>query len=29
MSDQAPDRSCMHRIIAGDTQALEELYDRH
>ena len=29
MSDQDPDRSCMHRIIAGDTQALEELYVRH
>jgi RNA polymerase sigma-70 factor (ECF subfamily) len=29
MSDQEQDRSCMERIRAGDTRALEELYDRH
>ncbi len=29
MSDQDLDRSCMGRMCAGDTKALEELYDRH
>ena len=29
MSDQEIDRSCMDRLCAGDTKALEELYDRH
>ena len=29
MSDQDLDRSCVSRMRAGDTQALEELYDRH
>jgi RNA polymerase sigma-70 factor (ECF subfamily) len=29
MSDQDLDRSCMSRMRAGDTRALEELYDRH
>ena len=29
MSDQDLDRSCMNRMRAGDTRALEELYDRH
>jgi len=29
MSDQERDRSCMERVRAGDTRALEELYDRH
>lgn len=29
MSDQDQDRSCMERVRAGDTRALEELYDRH
>jgi len=29
MSDQDPDRSCVSRMRAGDTRALEELYDRH
>ncbi len=29
MSDQNLDRTCMSRLCAGDTQALEELYDRH
>lgn len=29
MSDQDPDRTCMSRMAAGDTRALEELYDRH
>lgn len=29
MSTQDLDRSCMDRLRAGDTSALEELYDRH
>ncbi|HKQ56648.1 MAG TPA: sigma-70 family RNA polymerase sigma factor [Candidatus Eisenbacteria bacterium] len=29
MSDQEADRSCMSRLQAGDTKALEELYDRY
>ena len=29
MSDPELDRSCMDRLRAGDTTALEELYDRH
>ena len=29
MSDQERDRSCVERMRAGDTRALEELYDRH
>lgn len=29
MSTQDLDRSCMDRLRAGDTKALEELYDRH
>jgi RNA polymerase sigma-70 factor (ECF subfamily) len=29
MSDQDFDRSCVSRMRAGDTRALEELYDRH
>lgn len=29
MSDLDLDRTCMHRMRAGDTRALEELYDRH
>jgi len=29
MSHQDLDRSCMDRLRAGDTKALEELYDRH
>ena len=29
MSDLDPDRSCVSRMRAGDTRALEELYDRH
>ncbi len=29
MSDQARDRMCVERMRAGDTRALEELYDRH
>jgi RNA polymerase sigma-70 factor (ECF subfamily) len=29
MSDSETDRACMTRVCAGDTQALEELYDRH
>jgi RNA polymerase sigma-70 factor (ECF subfamily) len=29
MSDQERDRACVERMRAGDTRALEELYDRH
>jgi RNA polymerase sigma-70 factor (ECF subfamily) len=29
MGDQERDRSCIRRIQAGDSGALEELYDRH
>ena len=29
MSDLDFDRTCMSRMAAGDTRALEELYDRH
>ena len=29
MSDPDTDRTCMDRLRAGDTKALEELYDRH
>lgn len=29
MNDQAHDRRCLERLGAGDTSALEELYDRH
>ena len=29
MSDQDRDRACVERMRAGDTRALEELYDRH
>ena len=29
MSDQDNDRSCMDKVRAGDTRALEELYDRY
>ena len=29
MSEQDLDRSCIGRMTAGDTTALEELYDRH
>jgi RNA polymerase sigma-70 factor, ECF subfamily len=29
MTDQERDRLCLERIRAGDTRALEELYDRH
>ncbi len=29
MSEQDLDRSCIGRMSAGDTSALEELYDRH
>jgi len=29
MSDQDRDRSCIERMRAGDTRALEELYDRN
>jgi RNA polymerase sigma-70 factor (ECF subfamily) len=29
MNDHDLDRSCMSRMRAGDTRALEELYDRH
>ncbi len=29
MSDQELDRTCMDRLRSGDTNALEELYDRH
>ena len=29
MSDQERDLSCIERMRAGDTRALEELYDRH
>jgi RNA polymerase sigma-70 factor (ECF subfamily) len=29
MGDQDLDRTCISRMAAGDTRALEELYDRH
>ncbi|MEO5617835.1 MAG: sigma-70 family RNA polymerase sigma factor [Candidatus Eisenbacteria bacterium] len=29
MTERDPDRACMDRLRAGDTGALEELYDRH
>ncbi len=29
MNDQVRDRACLERIRAGDTRALEDLYDRH
>src|SRR5258705_4544774 len=29
MSDQDRDRSCVERMRAGDTRAIEAIYDRH
>ena len=29
MSGQDQDRACIERLLAGDTSAMEELYDRH